>query len=52
MRNKEQTRATLAKDGWVRTGDLGYFDDDHFLFLCGRSKEMIKYRNYQVKNQG
>jgi long-chain acyl-CoA synthetase len=40
-KNEEKTRETFTSDGWFKTGDMGEFDRDGFLFLRGRRKYMI-----------
>lgn len=42
--NEEATNKVL-KDGWFYTGDLGYIDEDGFLFLTGREKDVIVMKN-------
>jgi acyl-CoA synthetase (AMP-forming)/AMP-acid ligase II len=46
-RDPEATAAAWV-DGWTRTGDLGYVDDDGDLIICGRSKELIIRGGYNI----
>ena len=37
----EATASTMDADGWIATGDVGYFDDDGYVYMYDRAKDMI-----------
>nr|BAD90936.1 4-coumarate: CoA ligase [Scutellaria baicalensis] len=48
LNDPESTARTIAKEGWLHTGDIGFIDDDDELFIVDRLKEIIKYKGFQV----
>ncbi|PKB73652.1 MAG: hypothetical protein BZY75_00795 [SAR202 cluster bacterium Io17-Chloro-G7] len=49
-RNEEQTRFSL-RDGWLYTGDLGWMDEDGFLYFVDRKKDIIRRRGENISSQ-
>ncbi|KAI7752533.1 hypothetical protein M8C21_015884 [Ambrosia artemisiifolia] len=48
LNDADATSSTIDKDGWLHTGDIVYFDQDGYLHIVGRVKEIIKYKGFQI----
>lgn len=48
--NPEATANTLSPDGWLSTGDIGYYNENQDFYIVDRLKELIKVQGYQVNN--
>ncbi|XP_042037860.1 4-coumarate--CoA ligase-like 6 isoform X2 [Salvia splendens] len=48
LNNNDATMVALDKNGWLHTGDIVYFDQDGYLFVIDRLKEVIKYKGFQI----
>jgi acyl-CoA synthetase (AMP-forming)/AMP-acid ligase II len=44
----EETAETLPEPGWIRTGDIVSCDEEGYVTILDRKKEMIKYKGYQI----
>ena len=49
-RNETETSASL-RDGWLFTGDLGWLDDDNYLYFVDRKKDVIRRRGENISSQ-
>ncbi|KAH9394537.1 hypothetical protein TYRP_004591 [Tyrophagus putrescentiae] len=48
LNNEAATRSTIDSDGFYHSGDIGFFNEDHCLFITDRIKELIKYKLYSL----
>ncbi|KAH9367889.1 hypothetical protein HPB48_017532 [Haemaphysalis longicornis] len=48
-KNSDASAATLDKEGWLRTGDIGYYDHYGRVFVTGRAKSVIKCLDTKVE---
>ncbi|XP_063707005.1 probable 4-coumarate--CoA ligase 1 [Culicoides brevitarsis] len=46
--NEKSTKEAFDKDGWICSGDIGFFDESCNLHIVDRKKDIIKYNNYQI----
>lgn len=46
--NEKATRETVDSEGWLHSGDIGYYDENRHFYIMDRLKELIKYKGYQV----
>ena len=46
--NNPGETANVIRDGWLHTGDMGRFDEDGFLYIVDRKKDMLIYKGYNV----
>lgn len=49
INNPEATAATIDAEGWVHTGDIGYYDEENHLFMTDRIKDLIKVKGFQAR---
>jgi long-chain acyl-CoA synthetase len=49
--NNPEATAEVLRDAWLRTRDLGYLDDDGYLYIVGRTTDMIKVGAFRVSPQ-
>jgi long-chain acyl-CoA synthetase len=46
--NAPEETARALRDGWLYTGDIGWVDDEGYIYVVDRKKEMIKYKSFSI----
>lgn len=47
-KNDQATKDSITEDGYFKTGDVGFQDEQHNFYITDRVKELIKYKGFQV----
>ncbi|XP_063926362.1 luciferin 4-monooxygenase-like [Zophobas morio] len=48
LKNSEKTKEMLDSEGFLHSGDVGYYDDEGYFYISGRMKDLIKHKSCQV----
>ncbi|KAF5282541.1 hypothetical protein FQA39_LY04948 [Lamprigera yunnana] len=48
FKNVEATKNAIDDDGWLHTGDIGYYDEEQYFYVVDRFTELIKYKGLQI----
>lgn len=49
-RNTEETSKAFDNEGYFKTGDIVYYDEDGCFYFIDRIKELMKYQSWHVRN--